>query len=320
MTARKEQANKLMENEQRLLALLSDQQRDRRTLELQAMKLSEMARRYREQFQLAQSATRAKSAFLNNMGHELKTPLNAIVGFAQVMEQKLFGPLGSARYEEYIRDVREAGEDMLGQVNDLLQMSGIEAGRTTLLPRDGDLGVPIGQALQASRSAAAAKSIDVITGRYLGFRAHFDPEATRQILTNLISNAVKFSRIGSAVHVRVKAIGERTNIYVSDRGVGIPPEAIPALGRPFEQRADVLNNGMRGSGLGLAIATSLASMQNGNLRIRSIFGQGTTVMLSVPNTRPTTGLHHEDDGWSSDSADHPFKQRPDDDPEFGEAA
>jgi two-component system, cell cycle sensor histidine kinase PleC len=290
ITARKEQAERLMENEQRLLALLSDQQRDRRTLELQAMKLSEMARKYREQYQLAQAATVAKSAFLANMSHELRTPLNAIVGFAQMMEQKLFGSLGSQRYEDYVTDIRKSGIQMLDMVSDLLQMSRIEAGKAQLSPVLSDIGTPIGRALQAVRPMAAAKSIDIQLGQVTGLSAMLDAEATTQIVTHLVGNAVKFSHSGSAIDIRARRANGCVNIFIADRGLGIPAKVIPLLGKPFEQQTQKLQNGMKGSGLGLAIATSLAALQGGSVKIRSRVGRGTILMVTLPETAET-GRH-----------------------------
>jgi two-component system, cell cycle sensor histidine kinase PleC len=302
ITARKEQARRLMDNEDRLLSLVADQQRDRRTLELQAMKLSEMARKYREQFQLAQAATRAKSSFLANMSHELRTPLNAIVGFSQIMEQKLFGEMGSSRYDSYVLDIRKSGEQMLDMVSDLLHMSKIEAGKTQLTIDPHSISEPVARAVQAVRPAAAARTIAIHQRGDMGQIAHIDPEATTQILTHILGNAVKFSHSNGDVTVSLRATSDKLNLFIADRGIGIPSEAIATLGRPFEQNAQQLNNGMRGSGLGLAIATSLASLQGGAVRVRSQEGRGTVVMISLPSkSRP---LHVDQDhlGWAELSA------------------
>jgi two-component system, cell cycle sensor histidine kinase PleC len=302
ITARKEQARRLMDNEDRLLSLVADQQRDRRTLELQAMKLSEMARKYREQFQLAQAATRAKSAFLANMSHELRTPLNAIVGFSQIMEQKLFGELGSSRYDSYVLDIRKSGEQMLTMVSDLLHMSKIEAGKTQLVIDPHSVAGPIARAVQAVRPAAAARTISIHQRGEMNQLAYFDPEATTQILTHILGNAAKFSHSNGDVTISIRAGVDRLNIFIADRGIGIPREAIASLGRPFEQNAQKLHNGMRGSGLGLAIATSLANLQGGVVRVRSQQGRGTVVMISLPSKGRPPQIDQDHLGWAELSA------------------
>ncbi len=283
VTARKEQAERLLRNEQRLLRLVADQNHDRRMLELQAEKLSDLARRYRRQIRLAQQAKRAKSAFLANMSHELKTPLNAVIGFSQVIEQGVFGPLGSSRYDDYIRDIRKAGEELDFAIDDLLRMSEIEAGTAEIDCKPIDIAEPAHRALQAVRPSAAAKGILIRCGAMPALKAVIDGNATALILLHLLRNSVKFTNAGGTVSLSIHRGTGVLRLFVSDSGSGIAPELLPILGRPFEQFSGELNNGMKGIGLGLAIAQALTQMQGGRLNIRSRIGQGTVVMVSVPD-------------------------------------
>jgi two-component system, cell cycle sensor histidine kinase PleC len=298
VTSRKQQ-------EQRLLKLIDEQARHKGELERRTQKVSELARRYREQYQLAQSANQAKSAFLANMSHELRTPLNAVIGFAQIMEQRIYGPLGSPRYDDYMSDIRSSGEYLLGIVNDLLNMSEIEAGKIRLNCETTDLVGPIAMAAAAVRPQAAARNIRIDLPETTGRLLRIDKNAAAQIFSHLIGNAVKFNRNGGTVRIRVSPAARSFNIYVTDNGVGMPPEALAALGKPFAQPSGKLHNGMKGSGLGLAIARSLIEMHGGTLRIRSKLGKGTVVMVNLPD-----GLLTDDDASLAsreDGTDQPLE-------------
>ncbi|HYF55679.1 MAG TPA: HAMP domain-containing sensor histidine kinase, partial [Salinarimonas sp.] len=261
----------------------------RQKLEQQAQQLADLAERYLEQKAHAESASRAKSEFLANMSHELRTPLNAIIGFAEVMENGLFGPLGAPKYGEYCHDIRTSGEYLLSVINDILDMSRIEAGRIMLARTDVDLEGAVGKAARLVSEFARSKDLALDVECQGGINVHADERAMQQILVNLLQNAVKFTPPGGRITVRCRLAGESANIYVEDTGIGIPREALHKLGTPFEQVESEFNRTYKGSGLGLAIAKSLVELHGGGLRIRSQVGIGTIVLVHLP-LRPVPAL------------------------------
>jgi two-component system cell cycle sensor histidine kinase PleC len=282
ITALKRHEEQLMDSERRLMATVADLRRSRQTLERQAQQLAELAEKYLEQKAEAESANLAKSEFLANMSHELRTPLNAIIGFSEMMIEETFGALGSARYVDYSRDIRASGQYLLGVISDVLDMSRLEAGRARL--ERAELGVDsvIAAALQPIASAAREKNITIAIQAAPDGRIFADRAALERIVSTMLRNAVKFTPAGGSINVRTRRLHGGMNICVEDTGIGIPPEALPRLGRPFEQWNDRLDNGMKGSGLGLAIARSLVDLHGGTMRIRARRRGGTIVLVHLP--------------------------------------
>src|SRR5664279_4516624 len=200
------------------------------------------------------------------------------------MESGMFGPLGSAKYVEYSQDIHQSGTYLLGVINDVLDMSRIEAGRMLLHPEELVLDDLVEESIRVVSTMAAAQQIEVIPeiGRGLAMRG--DRRALTQIMLNLLSNAVKFTPAGGRIRVRARAIGSAITFSVADSGIGIPREALNKLGRPFEQVSNQFTKNHRGSGLGLAIANSQASLHGGAMRIRSTEGRGTIVSVRLPVT------------------------------------
>jgi two-component system cell cycle sensor histidine kinase PleC len=289
ITALKRHEEKLLDSERRLIATVSDLKKSRQTLETQAQQLADLAERYLDQKAQAESANRAKSEFLANMSHELRTPLNAIIGFAEVMEGGMFGPLGCAKYAEYCNDIRSSGHYLLSVINDILDMSRIEAGRTTLTREPVVLAEVVARARTLVSELARSKGLTLLVEELPGITISADPRALQQILVNLLQNAVKFTGPGGTVALRARRAATGVNIYVEDTGIGIPRDALGKLGRPFEQVETEFNKTYKGSGLGLAIARSLAELHGGNLRIRSHEGVGTIVMVHLP-LKPSSKL------------------------------
>jgi two-component system cell cycle sensor histidine kinase PleC len=221
------------------------------------------------------------------MSHELRTPLNAIIGFAEVMESGMFGALGSDKYGEYCSDIRSSGEYLLSVINDILDMSRIEAGRINLAHRPVALEEIIGRAIKLVSEHARTKRITLLMDELPKITLPADERALQQILVNLFQNAVKFTGEGGTVAVRARCAGDAVNIYVEDTGIGIPKDALGKLGRPFEQVETEFNKTYTGSGLGLAIAKSLSELHGGGLRIRSQEGVGTIVMVHLPLKQPS---------------------------------
>jgi two-component system cell cycle sensor histidine kinase PleC len=273
---------KLVDSERRLMATIHDLSLARRAEEERAKELVELNRKYMKETERAEAANRAKSEFLANMSHELRTPLNAIIGFSELMEQGLFGPLGSPRYEEYANDINGSGKYLLGVINDILDMSKIEAGQFSMDREEIDLCPLIRETVRVISLQAAEKSITVETRIADTMTLFADRRAIKQIAINLLSNAVKFTGQGGHISVRARNTSGALVLTIEDTGCGIPKEALSKLGRPFEQVQNQFSKNHAGSGLGLAISRSLAELQGGALKIRSTEGVGTIVSVRIP--------------------------------------
>jgi two-component system, cell cycle sensor histidine kinase PleC len=274
----------LAAHERQLLASVADLKLSRRTLERQAQQLAELAEKYLEQKHEAEGSNRAKSEFLANMSHELRTPLNAIIGFSEIMESGLFGPLGSDKYVGYARDIRSSGQYLLSMVDDILGMSEIEAGRVLIRKEHVEIANTMQRVLLGVADAAGRKGLTLSHDLGDTRHVHADEKALLQILTNLVQNAVKFTPDGGTVLLKARSAPDGMRFIIADNGIGIPPDALGRLGRPFAQVEDELTRCHGGSGLGLAIARALTEMHGGSLRIRSEQGQGTIVMVTLPRT------------------------------------
>jgi len=277
---------KLIESERLQRVTIENLRESQLQLKAQTAELAILAHNYAEEKSRAEEANQAKTKFLANMSHELRTPLNAIIGFSEIMESGMFGPLGADKYNEYCSDIRASGLYLLEVINDILDMSRIEAGRMKLQFDDIDLERIVQESMRVVSGRAQDKSV-ALSGRvrpHVRFRG--DLRAVRQILLNLLSNAVKFTPEGGQVTVRGCASHASLFITVKDTGIGIPREALGKLGRPFEQVEGQLTKTYQGSGLGLAIAKSLIELHGGAMRIRSAVGTGTIVVVRMPLRQP----------------------------------
>jgi len=288
ITQLKQQQEKLLDGERRLMANLHDLHVLRKLDGERTEQLEELNRNFMRETERAEAASQAKSQFLANMSHELRTPLNAIIGFSEIMANAHFGPLGSDRYVEYASDIHSSGQHLLGVINDILDMSKIEAGQVSLEREEIDLCPLINETVRVIAVQAAAKSITVNTKIPDTMTMVADRRAMKQIVMNLLSNAVKFSGKGGKVLVRAKkGGGGALNLTIEDNGCGIPKTALKKLGRPFEQVHNELSRSYQGSGLGLAISRSLAELHGGALKIRSNEGKGTIVSVRIPVEQKT---------------------------------
>lgn len=229
----------------------------------------------------AERQDQGKTRFLANMSHELRTPLNAVLGFADIMKQRLFGPLPD-RYAEYADSIHEAGEHLLRLINDVLDLSKIEAERYVLSLERFDAREVVSTAMTLVRLAAEEKAIN-LTGVLPTEPAPVtaDRRALTQIALNLLSNAVKFTPKGGTVTVTVETVGPYLELVVADTGVGIAADDLKRLGRPFEQ-AGGAEQRAQGTGLGLSLARSLAELHGGRLAIESTLGEGAAVTVRLP--------------------------------------
>ncbi|WP_245319332.1 PAS domain-containing sensor histidine kinase [Consotaella salsifontis] len=295
VTPLKMHQERLSDSERRLMATISDLSVARRDAEAKAHQLATLNRSYVVEKERAEAANRAKTTFLANMSHELRTPLNAIIGFSEIMCQGSFGPLGCERYTEYASDIHQSGHYLLRLINDILDMSKIEAGRLLLTQEPMNLADTIADAMNIIKVQAEQKSIRVKAQIEHNLSVVADRRAAKQILLNLLANAVKFTGNEGDVAVRARTLGDAVVISISDTGIGIPRSALETLGRPFEQVENELTRTNKGTGLGLAIARSLIELHGGRLRIASTVGEGTVVSLRLP-------ARHTDSGDSFDAA------------------
>ena len=255
-------------------------------LEQSQEQLSELARKYESEKIRAESASQAKSEFLANMSHELRTPLNAINGFSEIMAAEMYGPVGDARYRDYARDILNSGQHLLNLINDILDMSKIEAGKMSLRFEPVCLEEIAEEALRLVRNRAEAAGLSLILDFVDLPDVEADHRAIKQVLLNLLSNAIKFTPRGGRVTVRGErredALGERVRIGVQDTGIGISAQDLERLARPFEQVESQHSKTTQGTGLGLALSKSLVEMHGGLIDLKSAPGQGTVASFSLP--------------------------------------
>ncbi len=272
---------RLRESERRLVATISDLSASRATLEKQKAELSIANANYQAEKERAEAANRAKSEFLANMSHELRTPLNAILGFSEILQNQMFGPLGSDKYDEYARDIHDSGQHLLNVITDILDMSKIEAGHMRISCDAIDLAPLIEETLRLTSISAKQKNVRVHQQVSSGLSLIADRRAMKQILLNLLSNAMKFTNKGGQVHVRAKKRGGAVTLTIADTGIGIPRAALAKIGQPFEQVQSQYAKSKGGSGLGLAISRSLTRLHGGSMRIFSVEGKGTVVSVRI---------------------------------------
>jgi signal transduction histidine kinase len=268
----------------------------RRTAELretnQALE-SEIRERERAEHKLreakkrAEIANRAKSDFLAMMSHELRTPLNAVIGFSDLLHGESLGPLGHEKYGEYVDYIRTSGTELLARINDILELTKIDADDFTLLVEPvevADVFQAVEPVVREKASAAGLKLSVDIPQDLPELKA--DPRALKQILLNLLLNSVKFTRVGGRVAVCAKSDDQdRITLQVSDNGVGIDPERLSQVLQPFSQGDSSLGRRYEGSGLGLALADKLVKLHGAELFIDSEVGTGTTVTIIFPEER-----------------------------------
>jgi two-component system, cell cycle sensor histidine kinase PleC len=282
ITRIKEHEQKLVDNDLRLRATVIDLKRSQGALERQALELADLAEKYSQEKNRAEEANQTKSKFLANMSHELRTPLNAIIGFSEIMESGMFGTLGSEKYQEYCHDILTSGHYLLEVINDILDMSKIEAGRMKLDMEPLDLSTTLAESLRVVSGRADDKNLVLDADIASTISVVADRRAVKQIIVNLLSNAVKFTPDGGKVVVRSRVLSDRIMLMIADTGIGIAPQSLAKLGRPFEQVESQLTKSYHGSGLGLAIARSLTDLHGGSMRLRSKLGTGTVVCVSLP--------------------------------------
>ena len=248
--------------------------------DITSLKLNEEA--LREASRRAGAANLAKSQFLANMSHELRSPLNVIIGFAEMIESQMFGSLGSPKYEEYIRDIRESGRHLLALINDILDLSKIEADKYVLYPEPLCVPTLVRTCLRSFRLRAEEAGVRL---EYSGGdvpRITADERAIKQVLINLLSNAIKFTPSGGTITLQAAVEDQVVVVSVTDTGEGIPAADLPRIGQPFERSVKPDGKQNEGTGLGLALSRRLVELHSGSLEIRSQEGAGTEVTVRLP--------------------------------------
>ncbi len=244
----------------------------------------------------AEAANKAKTEFLANMSHELRTPLNAIIGFSEMMRMKLFGPLGSERYEAYARDIHDSSTHLLGVINGILDLSKATAGKLSLDEQEIDVRALIEQSARMFRDKAAEQEVDLVfevAPDSLVLRA--DPRLVSQVVINLLSNAIKFTRASGSVTVAAGLHDDGGGyIRIRDTGIGIASEDVDKVLEPFVQLEHALSRTHEGTGLGLPLVKKFAELHGGDIVIDSKVDVGTTVTVFFPADRviegqPTSG-------------------------------
>jgi two-component system cell cycle sensor histidine kinase PleC len=284
VTAIKQQEEARRRNEEQLQRAVVGLERSRE-------EAAELARKYAAEKVRAEAANQAKSEFLANMSHELRTPLNAINGFSEIMVAEMFGPLGDEHYKSYAQDILSSGQHLLALINDVLDMSKIEAGKFNLHFEPLRLEDLAEDACRLIKNRAETVGLSLVVNVPPLPEVEGDFRALKQVLLNLLSNAVKFTprggRITLAAESRLDTMGDRVKVSVTDTGIGISPQDLARLARPFEQIESQQAKTSQGTGLGLALSKSLVEMHGGVLEIASRPGVGTTVSFLLPVRQST---------------------------------
>lgn len=231
----------------------------------------------------AEGASRAKTQFLASMSHELRTPLNAVIGFSEILNRELFGTLGEQRYRDYARLIHESGEHLLNVVNDILDMSKIEAGKLKIVKEPFDIASLVTSCGEVMRHTAEKREVALKVEARSGMPSLLaDKRACKQMLLNVISNAVKFTDPGGQVQVSARIEKDMVLFEVTDNGIGIAEQDLPKLGNPFVQADSSYDRSYEGAGLGLSVVKGLARLHGGSLEIASRLGHGTTATIKLP--------------------------------------
>jgi signal transduction histidine kinase len=240
--------------------------------------------------ELAERASEVKSMFLANVSHELRTPLNAIIGFSELMVGEMMGPLGNDKYRSYARDIHDSGSHLLAVINDILDLSKAEAGKLELEESWFPVHGAVTAACRLLRQRAAAAQLELVVSVPAGApMLHADERKLKQVLLNLLANAIKFTKPDGRVALTVTVSPDGIAFAVEDTGIGIPAAYLDRVLLPFVQADNSLSRPHQGTGLGLPLVKAIAELHGGRLQLESEEGVGTTASLLLPPERLATG-------------------------------
>jgi signal transduction histidine kinase len=285
--ARQRAETESRQSEEALKERVAELEQARARLEQQGADLSGLAEELKRTGEQTSAASRAKSEFLAAMSHELRTPLNAIMGFSEVIKSETFGPVGSLKYRDYAEDINASGQHLLDLINDILDLAKVESGTDELHEEQIEVPQAVRTVLnlvkQRADKGGVALELDLPDDPPL---LSADERKLKQILLNLVTNAIKFSGEGGTVTLRVRARAEDGYLFeVVDTGVGMAPEDIPRALSQFGQIDSDPERQQEGTGLGLPLTKTLVEMHDGSLELRSEIGAGTTARVRFPAAR-----------------------------------
>lgn len=269
------------ELENRILARTTD-------LELEVVERKTAEIKLRDALGAVQSADRAKTDFLATVSHELRTPLNAIIGFTAVMRDGNFGKIDIPKYQEYLGDIQASGEHLLALINDILDVSAVEAGKLELSEEECSLSTIIEDSVRlvATRVKSGNISLSVPDLAHGNYSIRVDERRIRQVLVNILNNAVKFTAPGGSIQIGTAMEPEsHLSISVTDSGIGMTDDDIKRAMQPFVQIGNPMSREHEGTGLGLPLAKALVELHGGEFIVESVLGEGTTVTVRLPASR-----------------------------------
>lgn len=274
--------------EERLRNQILELEQSKKIMERQVNETSVMMNELMIAKDAAEEANRSKTAFLANISHELRTPLNAILGFSETMESETFGPIKNKQYAEYIRYISSSGKHLLSLINDILDLSRAEVGHQKLdtVPLHLKELVEDSVSIIKRYPEGDQRKINISIPKNLPI-LYADERSVKQILLNILSNAVKFTNANGIIDIDVKKKEENIIIDIKDNGIGIPADKIKNLFKPFSQVENIMTRTHQGTGLGLALVKRLMEMHHGSVQLKSEENRGTDVKLVFPINAPT---------------------------------
>ena len=287
ITEHKQREAALQKSQSELSRRVAELEEMQLQLETQGSQLRELAQHLVQARDESSAASKAKSDFLANMSHELRTPLNAVIGFSEIMSGEMLGPIGTPQYKQYAADIHDSGSHLLSLINDILDLSKIEAGGMELHEEEVDYADVVESSVRVIRERVVSAELTLEVDLEDNFpMLYVDERAHKQILLNLLSNSVKFTKPGGLITLHARQVGKGgVTISVTDNGLGMEAGGIEKALAPFGQADSSMTRKHAGTGLGLPLVKSLVELHGGELRIDSELGKGTSVSFTLPPER-----------------------------------
>lgn len=241
-----------------------------------------LARRYHEEKLKAEAASRSKTNFLAHLSHDIRTPLNHIIGFAELMRHQTYGPLGDARYADYVQTIKTSGEHLLASFATILDLAELESGQKALRRDDVDVDDLLDNVVQRFKAQASRAGVTFVLGEPSGAVVEGDRLGLSRMVSNIVENSLRFTPSGGRVHLSVYAARDDMVIEITDTGLGMSEERLASLSQPFALGDATFTRDGVGPGLGISISRAIAELSGGNLAIDSSPSLGTTVAISLP--------------------------------------